>query len=64
MPSTLSTTELSRVNGYNIHFFTPNGRNITFQHISTDRKALYQGIDGAFSIGLAESLKARVSKPY
>ncbi len=35
----------------------------TMVYISTDRKALYQGIDGAFSIGLAESLKARVSKP-
>jgi integrase len=35
----------------------------TMVYISTDRKALYQGIDGAFSIGLAESLKARVLKP-
>jgi len=35
----------------------------TMVYISTDRKALYQGIDGAFSIGVAESLKARLSKP-
>jgi integrase len=35
----------------------------TMTYIHLNRKALYAGIDGAFSIGLAESLKSRVSKP-
>ena len=34
----------------------------TMVYISTDRKALYQGIDGAFAVGVAEALKARVSR--
>ncbi len=36
---------------------------VTMTYISTNKKALYDGIDGAFSVSQAVALKAKVSKP-